>query len=116
MINFFQFPTAVGEMVIENTLRAFQGYNLAAEQSEKVTKMMLEASSAAREEGKKMTQKWAEMARDSQRQMSSMMTGAVKLGAENYKSANQQTVEELTKQIDRLNKQVEAFGPKTARA
>ena len=111
-MNAYEFPIAFGEMMIENTLKAVQAFGLASEQGDKVARMALDNAKTAREQGLQVATKWAEMARENQRQSANLFNSSVKMSVDTYRTYNQQTVEELGKQVERLTKQIEAMAPK----
>lgn len=116
MNSYFEIPGAVAEFYMESVSRAFQAVTLAGEQSDKAARMFLDNSKTAREEGVKFAQRWAELARENQKAVVNSFNAATKAGYSNYKNASQQAIDELTKQVATLNKQMESFAPAPAPA
>ena len=111
MNSYFEIPTAIAKFYIDSSLRAFQSINMAGEHSERIARIMLDNSKAAREEGLKVVQRWADLGRESHRVFTDTCNNAVNVGIDNYRSASQKALGEVAKQVDRINKQVEAAVP-----
>ena len=100
MNSYFAIPTAIAEFYIQSSLRALQAMNLAGEQSERLLRVALDNGKTAREESLKVVQRWTELGRQSQR-----------VFTDNCNTAAQKTMNEMAKQVERINKQVESFVP-----
>ena len=95
-MNNFEMPFAIGEMMIENSLKAVKALNTVAEYNEKMARTALDNGKNAREMGMKMVQQWAEMTRENTRHFGGAVEKAVATGTQAYKT------------------QVEAFMPKVS--
>ena len=113
-MNTFEIPTAIGEAIIESSMRAVRQFGAAHEQGEKMARVVLDHGRVTREEGQKAAQRWAEMARENQKQVQTLVHNTVRLSLDSFRTAQQQTIDELTKQVERLTRQVEALS-KTAK-
>ena len=104
-----EFPKAISEAIVENSLRAVQQLGFVQEQNEKFGKMVLENSRISREEGVKFAQRWAEQVRENQKHVQALVHNTVRMSLDSYKTASQQTIEELTRQVEHLTRQVETL-------
>jgi hypothetical protein len=114
-MNVYQMPFAIGEMMIDNTMKSVQAYGLAMEQGDKMTRLALDQSKVVREEGMKMAQKWGEMARENQRQATSLYSGFAQMGLDGFKSFQQQATSEMSRQMDTVAKQMEVVNAKVGK-
>ena len=114
-MNVYQMPFAIGEMMIENTLKSVQAYGLALEQGDKMARLALDQSKLAREESLKIAQKWGEMARENQRQATNLYSGFAQMGVDGFKSFQQQATSEMSRQMDTVVKQMETVNAKVGK-
>lgn len=115
-MNAYEMPTAISEAVIDSSLRAVHQLGQVQEQGDKFARMALDQSRQTREEGLKMAQRWADLARENQEQIQRLVQTTVRMSLDSYRTAQQQTIEELTNQVDRLNKQVATLVQKSGKA
>ena len=106
-MNTYEIPVAFGEALIDSSLRAVQQVGIVQEQGDKMARMVLDHGRSTREEGQKMAQRLAEMARENQRQVQTLVHNTVRMSLDSFRTTQQQTIDELTKQVSRLTKQVE---------
>ena len=96
-MNYLKSPFAIGEMMIENSLKAFNALGSMQEYSEKMVRTAVDNNKAARETGIKMVQQWAEMTRENSRHFSGAVEGAVTSGTQAYKSQFESIVPQAAK-------------------
>ena len=115
-MNTYENATAIGEAVIDNSIRTMQRLSNMQDQADGYTRTLIDQGRQTREEGSKLAQSWAEMARENNKQMQQLVNSSVRLSMDSYRSAQQKTVEELTAQVDRLTRQVQSMTAKQVRA
>lgn len=115
-MNTYENATAIGEAVIDNSIRTMQRLTNMQEQADGYTRTLIDQGRQVREDGNKVTQRWAEMARENNKQMQQLVNSTLRLSMDSYRNAQQKTVEELTAQVDRLTKQVQSMTAKQAKA
>lgn len=97
----------VVEQMIDNSTKAFTSMFWFQEQGEKFAQLMMEQNKVTRDQAVQVAEKLAEQAKENQKLLQEMVQQTVKMSFDTYKSASQQTVEQLQKQVDLLTKQVE---------
>ena len=96
-MNVYEMPFAIGEMMIDQSLKVAQTFALAHEQGERMTRLALDQSKVIREESLKVAQKWAEAARENQKQAMNLYTSSFNLGMEGLRIYQQQVSQNFEK-------------------
>ena len=95
------------DQMIDNSTKAFASMFWFQEQGEKFVQMWMDQNKMSREQAVKMSEQIAEQARENQRLLQDMVQQSVKLSFDTYKTASQQSLDQLQKQVNLLTKQVE---------
>lgn len=106
-----EFHNKISNAILENTASQMETMSKLAQQQESFGARLLEQAQHQRSEGLTMANQWAsfftEMSKENQRQVQQLVNSAVRMSMDTYKSAQQQTIENLTQQVELLSRQVE---------
>ena len=97
------------DQMIDNSTKAFTSMFWFQEQGEKFASLWMEQNKVNRDQAVKMAEKIAEQAKENQKLLQDMVQQSVKASFDNYKTASQQTLEQMQKQVELLTKQVETL-------
>lgn len=103
------------DQMIDNSTKAFTSMFWFQEQGEKFMQTWMEQNKVSREQAVKMAEQIAGQAKENQKLLQEMVQHSVKLSFDTYKAASQQTLDQLQKQVELLNKQVEQLSAKAAK-
>jgi polyhydroxyalkanoate synthesis regulator phasin len=103
------------DQMIDNSTKAFTSMFWFQEQGEKFMQVWMEQNKVGRDQAVKMAEKIAEQAKENQKLLQDMVQASVKLSLDTYKTASQNTLEQLQKQVDNLSKQVEQLKDKAGK-
>lgn len=103
------------DQMIDNSTKAFTSMFWFQEQSEKFVQVWMEQNKVSRDQAVKMAEQIASQAKENQKLLQEMVQQSVKLSFDTYKTASQQTLDQLQKQVELLTKQVEQLSGKAAK-